>query len=98
MSAISARLSSDLGFKCRLAGEPGPPPINAVALFGVDLYIMRSFHKTRGSQVVTKNDVVLGLRLAALMALSAEMKLLWHSISVNDSPGLADPALNLIQD
>ena len=52
-----------------------------------------------GSQVVTKNDVVLGLRLAALMAsLSAEMKLLWYSISVNDSPGLADPALNLIQD
>jgi len=52
-----------------------------------------------GNKVVPKNDVVLGLRSVALMAsLSAEMKLLWHSISDKDSRGLANPALNFIQD
>jgi hypothetical protein len=33
-----------------------------------------------------------------MASLSAEMKLLWHSISDKDSRGLANPALNFIQD
>jgi hypothetical protein len=51
----------------------------------------------KGSKVVTKNDVGLGLRTSAVMAsLSAEMKPSSNSVSGRDSPGFANLELTLL--